>query len=83
MGRREELESEWGKLTVKKQELENRLSELEGKAEAVTGLKEPPSITVTPEKLDEIEGIRRKIEAIEDKRREIMEEKSKLPRKQG
>ncbi len=83
MGRREELESEWGKLTVKKQELEKRLSELEGKAEDLTGPKEPPRIIVTTEKLAQIDDIRREIEAIEAKRKEIMEETSKLPRKQG
>ncbi len=82
MGRREELEIEFAKLTVQKQELENRLSALGGKAEDVTGLKEPPRIITAHEKLDEVESIRREIEVIEARKREIIEEKSKLPRKQ-
>ncbi|MBI2851812.1 MAG: hypothetical protein HYX84_01735 [Chloroflexi bacterium] len=69
---------EFSRLTVRKHELEQRLRKLEGTAELVDGLREPPVIMVTTEKLKEIESIRKEIDKVTATRKEIIESNSKL-----
>ncbi len=80
MGEREELNSQHSKLTVRKHELNQKLEELEGTAEHITGLKEPPRIIVTSEKIAEIENIRREIDEINSEQKKVIEKIQQLPR---
>jgi uncharacterized coiled-coil DUF342 family protein len=79
MGEREELSSLDSKLRVRKQELEKRLRELEGKGANVSYGEKMEVVPISEERHTQIESIRKEIDEINAKQREIVERIRKLP----
>ena len=79
MGEREELNRQHSLWIVRRQEAENKLKEIEPKAEDVSGSKNMRSFVLTAEKMAEIENVRREIEEAEANIKEIRQKLKKLP----
>lgn len=79
MGEREELNNQDSKLRVRKQELEKRLRELEGTGAHVSYGEKMEVVPISEERFAEIESVRREIDEINAKQREIIERLKNLP----